>query len=97
VVGAGGQALGELAGTAADFQDRGAGAESGGGGDELHDAGRVAGAGVLVPFGDVVEQGALVMAFVPVSRGFRPDGHCPTLTRDDAVADQAFGGGDYRA
>lgn len=31
-------ALGELAGAAADFQDRGSGGEGGGGGDELYDA-----------------------------------------------------------
>ena len=91
---AGRQALGELAGAAADFQDRGAGGEGGGCGDELRDVRRVAGARFLVAFGDAVEQHPLAMAFVPVPLGFSSDGHRPDTTvqeQNGQLADRADG------
>jgi hypothetical protein len=73
------QPLGELAGPAADFQDRSPGAEPRGRGDELHNLHRIPGAGRLIPFGDAVEQGPLAVPLVPFPLGLSSGGHGPTL------------------
>jgi hypothetical protein len=49
------QSLGELAGPAADLQDRSPAAEPSGRGHELQDVRRVPGTERLIPFGDAVE------------------------------------------
>jgi len=79
------QPLGELAGPAADLQDCGAGGEGGGRGHEFRDARRIAGARLLVPFGNAIEQRPLVTSFVPVPLGFSADGHRPDAIRQGRV------------
>src|SRR5580693_5517011 len=69
------QRLGELAGTAADLEDRGPRPEPGGRDYEFDDLVRISGPGRLIPLRDVIEKHPLGVPLAPLTLGFRSRHH----------------------